>query len=529
MFQPAITSPFRTSMVFVGLMLVASALRFPLLAQRPMHCDEAVNADKFGLLLEHGRYEYSTVDFHGPTLYYLTLLPSRIQGVMRYVDLNEITLRSVPAILGVLLVGLHFFLVPYFGLYAAAMSGLLTAVSPAMVYYSRYYIHEMLLVFLSFCTLLAVIRYYERRHAVWACSAGVCVGLMYATKETMIIPLGCMWAAAVALLASERKRGRAPIVGHKPVSGRHLAIALGAAILVAVLLMSTFFTHPRGVIDSVLAYRTYIERGSGINTFHVHPWPYYLNLLLFYHVKGGPVWSEALIAVLALLGLWATFCKAGVPGANPLVMRFVGIYALFMIGAYSLIPYKAPWNLLGFLHGMILLGGLGAAWLIHTARKRSFKVALTAVMCAGVAHLGWQAWESSIPFSSDPRNPWVYAHTRKDVYLIVRDLELLASSYPGGRSSLPVSIISRENLWPLPWYLRQFSSVQWWNGVSDTAPITPVVLITPDMEPALIRKLYDLPPPGQREMYVSMFDRYIELRPQVELRGYVVRSLWETP
>src|ERR1035441_7629450 len=110
MLQNAIPSPFRTAMVFVGLMLVASAFRFPLLADRPMHCDEAVNGDKFGLLLEHGRYEYSTVDFHGPALYYFSLLPSRIQCVMRYVDLNEITLRSVTAILGVLLVGLHFFL-----------------------------------------------------------------------------------------------------------------------------------------------------------------------------------------------------------------------------------------------------------------------------------------------------------------------------------------------------------------------------------------------------------------------------------
>jgi hypothetical protein len=47
------------------------------------------------------------------------------------------------------------------------------------------------------------------------------------------------------------------------------------------------------------------------------------------------------------------------------------------------------------------------------------------------------------------------------------------------------------------------------------------------MEPALIRKLYELPPPGQREMYMSIFDRYIELRPQVELRGYASKSLWD--
>jgi hypothetical protein len=28
-------------------------------------------------------------------------------------------------------------------------------------------------------------------------------------------------------------------------------------------------------------------------------------------------------------------------------------------------------------------------------------------------------------------------------------------------------------------------------------------------------------------MYVNMFDRYVELRPSVEVRGYVAKSLWD--
>jgi hypothetical protein len=54
-----------------------------------------------------------------------------------------------------------------------------------------------------------------------------------------------------------------------------------------------------------------------------------------------------------------------------------------------------------------------------------------------------------------------------------------------------------------------------------------VILATPDMEDALVRRLYELPPPGQRELYVNIFDRLIELRPQVELRGYAVKPLWD--
>ncbi len=73
----------------------------------------------------------------------------------------------------------------------------------------------------------------------------------------------------------------------------------------------------------------------------------------------------------------------------------------------------------------------------------------------------------------------------------------------------------------------RLSGVQWWNGVSDTAPNAPVILATPDMEPALIRRLYELPPPGERDLYMAIYERYVELRPQVELRGYAVKWLWD--
>jgi predicted membrane-bound mannosyltransferase len=47
-----------TGLVFIGLVLLAGALRLPDLAARPMHADEAVHADKFATLLEGGGYAY---------------------------------------------------------------------------------------------------------------------------------------------------------------------------------------------------------------------------------------------------------------------------------------------------------------------------------------------------------------------------------------------------------------------------------------------------------------------------------------
>jgi len=39
--------------------------------------------------------------------------------------------------------------------------------------------------------------------------------------------------------------------------------------------------------------------------------------------------------------------------------------------------------------------------------------------------------------------------------------------------------------------------------------------------------MYAVPPPGQRDLYVPLFDHPMDLRPGVEIRGYVKNDLWE--
>ena len=509
----------RAALVFLALAAIAAAFRFPQLALRPMHADEAVHADKLGVLLEQGRYEYSTADYHGPTLDYLTLAAVRAQGIKRYADLNEAALRAVPAAIGVLLVAAHFWLIPYLGFAASACAALFTAVSPAMVYYSRYYIHETLLVFFTFCAMLALFQYFRRPSAAWALAAGALFGLMYATKETWIIAAVCLVCGGAEPLVRGRPPGRsadvvaatagrgrpvaqrAPPWGSAPPTARHVLLAALSFVLVVAILLSSFLTHPRGIVDSVLAYRTYFARGVGVNTVHVHPWYFYFACLR----------GEAPIFVLAVVGAIAS--------STP---RFLKIYTGLMVLIYCAIPYKVPWNVLTFWHGAILLAGMGVAWIAQHMPK-PMAVALVAI---AAAQLGLQARAYSFQYASDPRNPWVYAHTGTDVFVIVKQVEALAAVHPAGRA-MPIQIITRENLWPLPWYFRRYSGVRWWNGVSDAAPLAPVILATPEMEPALLHRIYEVPPPGQREMYVNMFDRYVELRPRVEVRGYAAKSLWD--
>ena len=296
-------------------------------------------------------------------------------------------------------------------------------------------------------------------------------------------------------------------------------------MVVSGLFFSSFLSHPRGLLDAVRAYGIYLDRASTAS-WHFHPWDYYLRLLVHFPAEGTPLWSEGLILVLASIGAAAGWSRRGVPGADSRALRFLGFYTLLMLVAYSAIPYKTPWCLLGFLHGMILLAGAGAVALVRAFRGAGARAFAGLLLAAATAHLGYQAWSGSFRFAADPRNPYVYAHTGTDVFLVVDRLKDLARAHPDGLA-MPVQVITRENVWPLPFYLRGFSGVAWWTGVSEAAPSAPVILATPDMEPALVRKLYDLPPPGERELYVSAFDRPVALRPGVELRGYATRTLWD--
>lgn len=516
---------FRLFAWLVFIVLLAGALRFPGLAERPMHCDEAINADKSGTLLEQGSYQYDPHGFHGPTLNYLTLIPAWIQGAARYVDMNEVTLRSVPAVFGVLLAAAAWLLGPVVGFKSAAAAGILAALSPAMVYYSRYYIHESLFIFFSFGLLIGLCRYWENPSARWAIAAGISAGLMVATKETAIIAFASIAFACVFTRAYDRWHGQTS-AGLKPES-RPLFKILGIAsgLTVSVLLLSSFFSHPRGVVDALLAYRNYFAM-AGSDPLHIHPWHYYLGQISFFRDGAGPIWTEGLILLLAMVGFGAGMCRNTIEGANGRIVRFLGFYTLIMTGIYSAVPYKTPWCAMGFLHGMILLAGIGGIQVLQWIQRARIRLPVMVILAAALVHLGWEAWAAAFPYRSDPRNPYVYAHTGEDVFLIAGRIESLARAH-ANRLTMPVQIFTKVNLWPLPWYLRGLSGVRWSLAVPESVPSAPLILITPDMEPALARKLYELPPPGARELYMNIFDRPVWLRPGVEVRGYAAKTLWD--
>ncbi len=505
--------------------VLALVLRLPRLEQRPMHGDEAIHGFKFGQLLEEGVYTYDPNEYHGPTLNYLTLIPARLESAKKLTEISERTLRIVPVFFGVLLVLLLLLMVDGLGPGAVACAAILTAVSPAMVFYSRYYIQEMLLVCFTFGAITCGYRYTQSKNIKWALLTGMFLGLMHATKETCIISFGSMVLALLIVLLLQRKKDISSNTV-KTVKAAHLIAGLAAAVVVSALFYSSFLANPKGILDSVLTYTTYFSR-TGNNILHIHPWYYYLKMLIWSKYGDGPLWSEALIILLAVVGFIVAIRGKNLPAANLHLLRFIAFYTVIMTVVYSAIPYKTPWCLLGFLHGMILLAGIGAVTLIKITANVVPRPMVVCLLIAGTIHLTWQAYLGNYKYYADSRNPYVYAHPTTDVFTMVQRVEEIAHVHEDGHNMHIQVICPGSDYWPLPWYLRSFAKVGWWDKVNENVPSASVVIASASVEQELIRKLYELPPPGKKNLYVPLFDTYMELRPQIELRGYVRKELWD--
>ena len=522
----------------MGATILGAAFRLPRLAQRPMHGDEAIHAEKFGRLLEQGAYTYDPNEYHGPALNYLSLVPAWLSSAKKLTQVTELTVRVVPVFFGLLLVVLVLLVLDGLGRTCAVCAAALTAVSSAMVFYSRYYIMEILLVCFTFGVIVCGYRYVRSRNIFWAILTGVFVGLMHATKETCIIAFGSMVASClvVRLLPHEER-------GARKIEPWHVIAGIVVAAAVSALFYSSFLSNPKGILDSFGTYATYFSRAGPIlrvrsepalslskgQALHIHPWHYYLKMLLYFRYGAGPAWSEAFIIILAVAGFIVATSRRTLLAASQGLLKFVAFYTLIMTVVYSAIPYKTPWCMLGFLHGMILLAGVGAAAMIKLAPNVLARTAVILLLAASGVHLAWQAYLANYVYYADSRNPYVYAHPTTEVFTVVQRVQEIAKVHPDGHALHIQVICPGDDYWPLPWYFRFFTSVEYSDNVDANTPAAPVIIASPSLEEAIAKKLYEQTPVQQRQMYMYIFDKpyYVWLRPKVKLIGLVRKDLWQ--
>ena len=509
-----------TKQAFRGLVLCAvlGALLFRTvrLDLRPMHHDEANQAVKFGDLLERGEYRYDPKDHHGPSLYYLTLPVARLLAGSSLAGASETTLRLVPALFGTAVLLLFLLFAGGLAPETIVSAAFLAALSPALTYYSRFYIQETLLVFFLAALVASGWKYVQTRSPWWAAAAGMAAGMMYATKETSVILFGALaGAAAIDRLLRPKAGPREP---WRPAAALiHAALFLIAAFVPAWLLFTSFLRNPKGLADSVLAFGTYFSRG-GEAGIHTQPWYYYIKTLLYSRFGHGPLWSEAFIVALAIAGSIFAFAQEPGKDGHPRLVRFLFFFTVLAAAVYSLIPYKTPWNMLPFCLGLVLLAGNGAGMLWRAGKFRIVKAVILALMAPGILNLAGQDYRANFVDYANPTNPYVYAQTSLDFLKLVRAVEGVAALHPEHERMLVKVVAPPDETWPLPWSLRRFGRVGYWTDAAAAGDLkeAAVVISSAGFAEAVAR---DLGPGYQSAFY--------GLRPEVVLALFVRQDLWD--
>jgi len=454
---------------------VAAWLRFADLSHQPLHFDEAatgarITADR----LELGRYTFDPHHCHGPLLSMGAAVVARLRGETTWSNLTKLSLRltialcSLLTVAGALLTGRR-----GTGLAAAA----LVATSPLLVYYGRIFIHESMFVAFGLLVLLSLAAFLERPTRLTAALVGIGVGLMAATRETFVISLFAwglpalvwLWTAQPGVPWARR------IATAWKTHLRYLLLSLFLCIALIALFYSDLGRHPKGIIDFVRTYFAYdVVEG------HEKPFVYFFEMLLWPRVRGGLWWTEGGLLLLAIYGYIR--CPAGKERS---ICRFVAHGGVLHLLVYSLIAYKTPWlACLGWLH-ICLVAGFGVACLLRDIRGW-WRIPVCAALVLVVSWQFAQSRRAIFRFASDMRNPYAYVPTSRDVERMATWLDDLAEDAPS-LDSAPVAVVGQA-YWPLPWYLRGFTKVGYYDALPAGATERPLILLVtsgeaPDTSP----------------------------------------------
>ncbi|MEJ6571237.1 MAG: TIGR03663 family protein [Akkermansiaceae bacterium] len=461
---------------WIGVMVMAVFLRFDDLSDRPFHFDEATGARITSQRLSATEgYSFNPEHNHGPLLSVAAEPFCRVNGESMWPQMSKISLRLVPAIAGTLLVMIPLFWRRRFGDVSVLAAGAFLATSPLLVYYSRMFIHEMLL---TLCGLAVMGVLFVRPRfslTVKFATIGILVGLMFAIKETFAISIIAWTAAGIILGLSNiskinqhnTAKNRKRLLGEyrNPVIAFFLAAGASAGWY-----YTDGLSNLSGAWDAVRTFFIYKTTAG-----HDKAFTYYLEMLAV-PTKGGIWWHETLIFILAAVALIRSYLPGKKDSRQENIVRFLAFSAIFHLLIYSIISYKTPWLMcLPWAH-VCLLAGLS----LRGFNQWKLPVKITAVLLlAGVLFQQQRLSRfASGRFANDTRNPYAYTPTSKDAEAVQKWMKDLSKVVSPDELE-PIGVVGRE-YWPLPWYLREFQSIGYWPEPAPEISDCPVVFAMPE-------------------------------------------------
>ncbi|WP_342676960.1 flippase activity-associated protein Agl23 [Methanofollis sp. UBA420] len=427
--------------LFFFIFVLAAVLRFAFLDLKLFHHDEAIHAWFSYKLLTEGTYIYDP-SYHGPLLYYVTA------GMFALFGDSDLVGRLVPAFLGTMVVALVYplYRLGYLDRMQALVAALFLAISPNMVYFSRFLRNDIFILFLTFVLLLALILYFERGQVRYAVLAGLAAGLGISSKENMPIVLGIFAAYILYLLWTQKvklpKRWiRDFVLG---------VLVMGGVIAV---LYSSFGANPERVL-------TWVPDAIG-HWWAMHeqerlggPFFFYIIFFLLYEL---PIFALAIVGTAQFIQKGRKKAETAVQSLHEVVetslaqvnghvpvpvaadppfdkkeefFRFCIVWMVLSLVAYAYIGEKVPWLIVHQLLPLIFV-----ATYAMTKKKAVIAVVSSIFLVLALWHVAY------VP--ADVNEPIVQVQNSEDMREVMALID--ASN---------ATAIASDRYWPLPWYYR---------------------------------------------------------------------------
>ena len=471
--------------IFLLIFLITIFLRFWQLDLKLLHHDEAIHSWFSYELLTKGTWVYDP-SYHGPFLYYVTA------GMFSLFGDSDLVARLLPSLFGALLIPLVYciYRIGYINKKQALFAALFLALSPDMVYFSRFLRHDIFMLFFTLLLLVAVLYYIEFGQTRYAIIAALAMTGGLSCKEEM--PVIILIFASFFLFALWRKKFRLP-----PDWRNDLLLGLIIVVGIMSVMYSAFGTHIETLIGQNFVLNTtgWYKAVEHWTSMHNQqrlggPWFFYIPLYLLYEL---PIFILAIIGTIQFLGKdlnFPLFIKrmifrikyrgSGIPipelaaislqqlrtlkpeySKSDEFFRFCIYWMILIMAFYAVVGEKVPWLIIPQLLPMCFVAVYKLNW-----QKMVFAIA----GCIFLILITWHV--AFIPI--DINEPIVQVQNSEDLRDVMRLIDASENV-----------VVASQNYWPLPWYYRgdQWKKIKFYGDITDEKTLTlddPGVIILHD-------------------------------------------------
>ena len=352
---------------FAILALLALGLRLWELDGRAMHYDEALHVH-YGWKLANGEGYSHSPWMHGPFQVHFTALIFSIFGDSDFVA------RFGYALFGAALVFLPYFLRGYLGTTGALATALLLALSPSLLYFSRFGRNEILMAFWTLSLLILMWRYLNEGKNRYLYLASAVLALAFTTKETAFI-LALIFGAFLFILAITE-------IGPWLMGRLRLSDLTGPAILL-VLLVTLTLPQWAALVSIPLKSAGVQLVNEGVGEVGLPVWGAPLVFFPFINLP----WALDLVLLLAI------------PVGVAMATRSAGARAIWILPASGLL--WAIYSSLAFTSGVIARDYLIAFGVLAATLIASIIIGVmwrwrVWLVCAGIFYFVWIGFYTSV-------------------------------------------------------------------------------------------------------------------------------------